>query len=168
MEQGPLRRDEAKVLTEARSVALKVERAVAAKGPGPVIEHIAKNVLDELALQVNISGVDLGVDVEAISDALNSGEIAPQEALETGIDSYGPQRFIFQGNRSVLPIQACTGDGAKPGRSSALSFGDDRCSIASVSWNLRTRKMSVRHWARQTCSDRCGNPRLKIAERMIW
>ena len=95
MEQGPLRRDEAKVLTEARSVALKVERAVAAKGPGPVIEHIAKNVLDELALQVNISGVDLGVDVEAISDALNSGEIAPQEALETGIDSYGPQRFIF-------------------------------------------------------------------------
>ena len=46
-------------------------------------------------IPVDISGIDLGVDAQAIIDTLNVGGVTPQAALEAGIDAYGPQRFTF-------------------------------------------------------------------------
>ena len=64
-------------------------------GVGAGDQRIAQNTLDELVIPVDISGIDLGVDAQAIIDTLNVGGVTPQAALEAGIDAYGPQRFTF-------------------------------------------------------------------------
>ena len=67
-------------------------RAVATAGPEPVIERIARNAFDELAIQANVSGFDLGVDSDAIYAKFAAGNATPQAALEDIIDAYARLR----------------------------------------------------------------------------